>query len=145
MFIKLIYLWSRKYPNGAYIGNDFNPDAYNEVLDLIYDFEFDDIELFNSKLEDLTIDFEYDITFTSIPYFDLESYSNNIGYENFDHWRSTFISKLLSLPRLLINMDIKTCKLLGLTDNIDKYIINSTSHFNKKDKTKKEVIVKLNF
>lgn len=132
-----------KYPNGQYIGVEPNTETYNELIDL--GSKFNGVSLYNSKFEDFDSEINYDIIFTSIPYFDLELYSNNFEYGSFDNWVNSFIKSLLSRPKLIINMSYDLCKELGLIKYIDSYIINNTSHYNKKQITKKEVIIKMNF
>lgn len=132
-----------KYPNGKYIGLEPNIDTYNELSSLSNNFS--DVILYNTTLEDFNVEINYDIAFTSIPYFDLEIYTNNPQYNSFEEWRQIFIGSLLKYPRLLINMSMDLCKKLELTDYIDTYLSNNISHLNKNKTTKLEVIVKLNF
>lgn len=132
-----------KYPNGKYIGLEPNIDTYNELKFLSS--TFTDVCLYNVKLEDFDVNIDYDIAFTSIPYFDLETYSSSVSYDSFEDWKETFINKLLSYPRILINMSESLAEKLKLTDNIDSYLSNQSSHFNKNNNQKREVIVKLNF
>jgi len=131
------------YPNGKYIGIDPDINGYNNIQKLSNN--FNNVELYNVKLENFNTEIDYDIAFTSIPYFDLETYSDNVEYSDFDEWKNTFISKLLSLPRLLVNMSYKLCEELNLTNYIDSYIESNTSHFNKTSNKKLEVIIKINF
>ena len=131
------------YPNGTYIGVEPNVDTYNELNQLSNNYS--NIQLHNTKIEDFNEEITYDIAFTSIPYYNLEVYSNNIEYGSFEEWKSIFIDKLLTYPRLLINMSEELCIKLGLTQYIDTYLSNQTSHFDTSRKTKKEVIIKLNF
>jgi hypothetical protein len=132
-----------KYPNGTYIGIEPNIDTYHELVSLGKKFE--NVVIYNCKLEDFNEQINYDIGFTSIPYFDLEEYSNSIIYESFNDWKNTFIKKLLTYPRLLINMSEKLCIQLQLTQYIDTYLSNQTSHLDKNKNSKKEVIIKVNF
>ena len=132
-----------KYPNGTYIGIEPNIETYNELINLSSNFT--NVQMFNCKLEEFNEKIEYDLAFTSIPYFDLEEYSNNTSYDSFDDWKNTFITKLLSYPRLLVNMTESLAEELGLTQYIDAYLSNQVSHFDKQRTNKKEVIVKLNF
>jgi len=132
------------YPDGEYIGIDPDVNGYKNMLRLSGD--IGGVSLYNAKLEDFDIKgLNYDIAFTSIPYYDLETYSDNVVYQNFEDWKNTFINKLLKLPRLLVNMSYKLCEELNLTEYIDSFIESNTSHFNKKTNKKLEVIVKLNF
>ena len=131
------------YPDGTYIGCEPNIETYNELKTLSKDFT--NVKLNNIILEDYDNKEYYDIAFTSIPYFDLEKYSNGPEYDSFEFWKDTFIKKLLELPRIIINMDYDLCIKLGLESYIDKYLVNHTSHFNLSAKLKKEVILKINF
>jgi hypothetical protein len=132
-----------KYPNGKYIGIEPNIETYKELQSLSNNFT--NIQLYNTTIEKFNEDVNYDIAFTSIPYFDLEKYSNIVDYLSFDQWKNTFIQKLLSYPKILINMSITLCEQLNLTQHIDSYLSNQTSHFDKSKASKREVIVKLNF
>jgi len=132
-----------KYPNGNYIGIEPNIKTFNELNNL--GSKFSNIELYNCKFEDFKIIPKYDIIFTSIPYYNLETYNNNVDYKSFDDWVNKFIKPLLSYPRIIINMSYELCEKLKLTQYIDTYIINNTSHFNNLMKSKKEVIIKMNF
>lgn len=131
------------YPDGVYVGCEPNVNTYNELVDL--GGNFSNISIYNCKLEDFNGCVDYDIAFTSIPYFDLEDYNNGVEYYNFNDWVSTFISKLLTYPRLIINMPKDLCMLLGLDDFIDGYLVNNRSHLSKDKEYKREVLLKINF
>lgn len=132
-----------KYPNGKYIGCEPNIETYNELLQLTKDANFSNVELHNCKWEDFIINQNYDLIFTSIPYFDLEIYSNHIDYETFDNWENTFFNKFRGLKSCYINMDENMCSKLNLSSNIEFYLKNNNSHFNKSTKQKREVICKI--
>jgi hypothetical protein len=70
------------YPNGKYIGIEPNKETYDELVKLSENFS--NIELHNCEIEDYTGSKNCDLTFTSIPYFDLEDYSNDIYYSSFN-------------------------------------------------------------
>ena len=129
------------YPAGRYIGIEPNIDTFDELQDLAKN--FNDVELYNCKLEDFNYSKECDLTFTSIPYFDLEEYSNNIHYDSFDDWTGTFIKSLTSFKNLLINVPDSLKSLFGNKITDEFYIINNTSHFNKKNSKKSESLLKL--
>jgi len=131
------------YPNGTYIGCEPNNDTYQELCNLGNNFS--NTFIYNSKVEDFNQNIEYDIAFTSIPYFDLEDYKNGIFYNDFDEWVDVFIGKLLTYKRLIINMSYELCVKLGLDEYIDGYLTNGSTHYNKSKSSKKEVLIKLNF
>lgn len=131
------------FPNGVYIGLDPDVNTWTNLVNLSKN--FNNCTIHNSKLEDFKDTIDYDIAFTSIPYYDLEKYSQPIEYNDFDDWVCKFIKPLLGYPNMLINMSYNLCERLGLTEYIDSYIQSNTSHFNKKNNKKLEVIIKLNF
>lgn len=129
------------YPNGTYIGCEPNVDTYKELKELALN--FDNVILHNCKFEDLSIDFDYDLALTSIPYFDLEEYSQVMVYNNFDDWCEKFIKPLIDLDNLVVNMSSDLCDKLGLHEFIDCYLINNKNHF--KANKNYEAILKINF
>lgn len=130
------------FNNGKYIGCEPNIDTYNE-LNILSDKIGSDSVIYNSKLEDVDIDLNYDIAFTSIPYFDLEDYNNGVSYSSFNEWVDTFIKKLISLPRIIINMPYDLAIKLNLEQYIDGYLVNSKTHYSSNEK--REVLLKFNF
>lgn len=130
------------FNNGKYIGCEPNIDTYNE-LNILSDKIGSDSVIYNSKLEDMDIDLNYDIAFTSIPYFDLEDYNNGVSYSSFNEWKDTFIKKLISLPKIIINMPYDLAIKLNLEDYIDGYLVNSKTHYSSNEK--REVLLKMNF
>jgi hypothetical protein len=129
------------YPNGKYIGIESNKETYDELIQLSK--SFNNIELHNCKLEDYTGTKECDLTFTSIPYFDTEIYSNNIKYKSFDDWVSTFIKSLQTFSNKQICMSRDISDQLGFDY---KYkISNNTSHFDKDNQFKYEIITNMNY
>lgn len=127
------------YPNGTYIGCEPNIETYNELIELSK--EFTNVIIYNCKFEDLNIDFDYDLSLTSIPYFDLERYSNIVEYDDFDDWVNKFITPLLKLKNNIINMSYELAEKLDLLKYNDCYLINNKTHFH--NKYKKEVILKI--
>lgn len=137
------------YPNGIYIGCEPNIETYNELIKLRDELELigcdkDTIQLYNCKFEDLDVsDLQYDICFTSIPYYDTEKYSNDIihEYKDIEDWKSKFINSFYKLHDCYINLpgelldDITGIRLFKLK--------NQTSHYNQGDQSKSEYIVKL--
>ena len=134
------------YPNGIYVGCEPNIETYNELIQLKNDGGWNDtVEIYNCKFEDFNdIRKNYDLIFTSIPYYDLEIYSNNTVYNSFEDWKSTFIKSIESYhdKKCYINTPLDLSLKLGW-NNIDSYILSNTTHFNKIENIKKEVIIKI--
>jgi hypothetical protein len=131
-----------KFPNGKYIGCEPNIETYNELIQLISDAKLHNVEIHNCRWEDFNVPAKYDLIFTSIPYFDLEIYSNPTNYSNFESWENTFIKKFKHLNNCYINMDIDVCNKLDLHHSVKYKLHNGKSHFSKFD-SKYEVIVKM--
>jgi very-short-patch-repair endonuclease len=128
------------YPNGTYIGCEPNTQTYNELLELVSHFNFNDVKLFNCKLEDLNENIKYDIGFTSIPYFNKETYSKQVNYNSIDDWKNTFVNVLNKYHDMYVNLPIGLIE----NNNVIGYVGNSTSHWNSKKDKKKELIIKIN-
>lgn len=97
-----------------------------------------------SKFEDFVSDDSFDLIFTSIPYYDLEIYSNDTKYNSFDDWKNTFIKSLEKHSNK--NCYINTTQELADKLNwkcVDSYITSNRSHFDKRGGNKKEVIIKI--
>ena len=131
------------YPNGSYIGCEPNVVTYNELVKL--GSNFSDVIINNVKLEEYKNEIEYDLCFTSIPYYNLENYKNGVEYSSFEDWENKFIKPLLEYKNLVINMPYDLCVKLGLEKYIDGYLENSVSHFSKNKTIKREVLIKMNF
>lgn len=132
------------YPNGIYIGCEPNVETYNELLKLKTHANWDNVEIYNCEFENFKINGLYDLIFTSIPYYDLEIYSNNIEYKSFKDWKTTFIKSINYYSGK--NCYINTTQELSIKldwKNIDSYIVSSPSHFGNKSKLKREVIVRV--
>ena len=130
-----------KYPNGTYIGVEPNPDTYKELVELGKNFS--NIYLYNCKYEDFDIsNLNYDLAFTSIPYYDLEIYSNSVTYNNFNEWKNTFLNSIKNTPNIVVNIPQN---LRNEFDNVkqDYFLKSNTSHFNKGENTKIEHILVL--
>lgn len=131
------------YPDGTYIGCESNLETFEELQELSKNFT--NVYLYNCKLEDFdlsSLPANLDLTFTSIPYFDLETYSNPIEYENFNHWKETFLTKLNLCPKLLVNIPTSLREYFNM--NASEYFIQTnTSHFNKNQNKKLEFILDL--
>lgn len=127
------------YPDGVYIACEPNVDTYNE-LSILAD-NFSGVHLYNCKLEDFDLDIvkTVDLSFTSIPYYDLEKYSNNVEYRDFDEWRDRFIRKLKLVPKLILNIP---ASLRSNFEGCEEYIIQSNADHFSKDIVKKEYLLK---
>lgn len=129
------------YPEGTYIGCEPNIETFNELCELSKN--FDNVYLYNCPLEEFDMNLlpvSVDMTFTSIPYYDLETYSNTCNYESFDDWKDKFISKMLLLPNLIVNVPqhLESC---FVNTKETYYIKTNTSHFNKTSLSKKELLI----
>ena len=133
------------YPNGTYIGIEPNIDTYNELIKLKIDSGFNNVYLFNCKWEDFDINSwsNYDLIFTSIPYYDYEIYSNHIQYKSFDDWNNIFIKQFYNSKNCYINLSKELCNKLNLNNNIKYTIKNNTTHFNNNSNNKFEPIILL--
>ena len=129
------------YPNGKYIGIEPNKETYDELVKLSENFS--NIELHNCKIEDYTGPKDCDLTFTSIPYFNLEEYSNNTYYNSFDEWEHTFVRALQSFNNKKICMSKEIADKLNF--KYDYEISSNTSHFDQKTKVKYEVITNMSW
>lgn len=128
------------YPGGIYIACEPNVDTFNELINLASNFS--GVCVYNCKLEDFDLQIikDVDLSFTSIPYYDLERYSNVTKYLNFDDWSIKFIGKLKMVPKLLINVPESLRFYFG---ECAEYIIQSNAgHFSKND-IKTEYLLKI--
>jgi hypothetical protein len=104
-----------------------------------------DVIIHNCKIEDFDEAIKPDLVFTSIPYYNIEIYSNNINYKSSDEWKNSFIKAIERYGgnnNCFINTTEKLSNALGW-NSIDSYIISNKDHFDKGSGYKKEVIVKL--
>lgn len=93
------------YPDGTYIGCEPNLETFKELQALVQEAGFTNVTLYNCKLEDLEQIPEYDLGFTSPPYFNIEDYRNGVEYQDFSDWQEKFWNKLVSLPNMYININ----------------------------------------
>jgi hypothetical protein len=128
------------YPNGKYIGCEPNIETYNELLELSKNFT--NIEIYNCKIEDFKLTETLDLSFTSIPYFDLETYSNPVEYESYGVWVDIFLKSIKELPNMVVNIPTNLRSEFP-SDAIEYFIQSNTSHFDKNSTTKTEFLLKL--
>lgn len=119
-----------KYPNGIYVGIEPNIDTYNSLIKLVDDFEFTNVKLYNCKIEDFVSNDKYDLTFTSIPYYDLENYNNSFEYSGIEEWKSTFIQSILRFDNVVLNVNESIYNQISTQFDIVSKIVNSKSPFN---------------
>lgn len=135
-----------KYPNGKYIGCEPNIETYNELLQLISNLGWKNVEIHNCKFEDYYNQdkWNYDLIFTSIPYYDVETYSNTTTYDSFEKWKETFICCIEQYKNknCYINAPEDLCNRLNW-NTVDSYIISNRSHFDPASDFKRECIVKI--
>jgi hypothetical protein len=132
-----------KFPEGTYIGCEPNPETFKELIQLCEYFKFKNVNLYNSTLEQFNVNkIKYDFAFTSIPYYNLEKYSNIVEYKNYDDWKNKFFKKITNLKNAYINISEQLTNDLNLSNNIIYKIENNTSHFRKTNNlTKYENII----
>lgn len=130
------------YPNGTYIGIEPNIDTFNELVKLNTLLGKNSI-LINDRYENVDITkFNYNIAFTSIPYWDIEIYSSDHTqyYKDYEDWLNIFLYKIKNTPNIIVNIPEM---LYDKFDNIkdEYYIQNNTSHFNNKSSHKIEYLL----
>lgn len=129
------------YPNGTYIGIEPNPDTYKELVELSKNFS--NVYLYNCKYEDFDISsLNYDLAFTSIPYYDLEVYSTTTTYNSFSSWKSSFLNSIKMTPNMIVNIPQDLREEFNNVKT-EYYLKSNTSHFNKSSNTKTEYILEL--
>lgn len=131
------------YPEGTYIGCEPNIETFNELMELSQNFT--NVFLYNCKIEDFDLSLlpeNLDLTFTSIPYYDLETYSNPVEYTDFEEWNNTFLTKIKKCPKLIVNIP-ESLQIYFENYQEEYNLINNTSHFNKTSKYKFEKILKI--
>jgi len=126
------------YPNGTYIGIEPNPDTFIELQELAK--EFTNIQLHNCKLEDYTGTKDCDLTFTSIPYFDTETYSSPVLYGSFDSWIAEFVSSIKTYNNLVLNIPESLEYLFPDAKGVYN-MDHNTSHYNTKSHKKTEKVL----
>lgn len=145
-------------PRGHYIGCEPNIDTYNELIKLKEElnryFKFEiKCDIYNMTIEEFVekkyseYEDKIDFAFTSIPYYDIEEYSNdivNLHYKDFNDWADKFIGALKKIKNIWINMPIELKNKLNLHGE-EYFLLNNVSrHINKSDTVKRETIIKLN-
>lgn len=130
------------YPNGTYIGCEPNVETFKELQSLVKEAGFSQVFLHNCKLEDLKDIPEYDLGFTSPPYFDMEDYKNGVSYENFEDWKLKFWDKLVNLPNMYININNKLYSQLSSEIKIIDRIKKSINPVGNSSQVQEEFIVK---
>ena len=130
------------YPNGTYIGIEPNVETFQELCKLADN--FNNVYLYNMTAEEYikrNNSIDCDLTFTSIPYYNMEIYSNHIYYKNIDSWKNQFLEMgIFKFKNKVINFPDKLRKYFP---NGDEYFLESnTSHFNKSTSKKIEYILK---
>lgn len=133
------------YPNGTYIGIEPNKETYNELI-LLNEILGKNSILINDRYENINIEsINYDIAFTSIPYWNTEIYSTDHTkfYTGYQEWKDTFLNKIKNTKNMIVNVP---ATLYNEFDNIESeyYLKNNTSHFNTKQNDKFEYVLKLN-
>lgn len=129
------------YPDGVYIGVEPNIDTYNELVELSKNFT--NVHLYNCRYEEFNLNnVYYDLAFTSIPYYDLEIYSNHQEYINYNEWCDTFLNKIKITPKMIVNIPNDLRNEFPNIKN-EYFLKSNTSHFNKKANTKLEYILQL--
>ena len=128
------------YPNGTYIGIEPNPETFNELISLSKN--FNNVKLYNCKLEEYDNNKECDLTFTSIPYFNNEIYSDGKNMKK-DQWLSMINHLINNYNSIVINLSENSYENIKFNYN-EKYLIKySASHFNIKNKFKYDLLLKL--
>jgi len=128
------------YPNGKYIGIEPTIETYNELKKLSENFT--NVELYNCKLEDYKGSKDCDLTFTSIPYYNVEIYSN--GYNMTENeWKNMVNILTNNYKNVLINISQKSYDIHPFNYTEKYYLESNTSHFDKINNKKLELILKV--
>ena len=137
-----------KFPNGTYIGIEPNKETFNELELLVKNSGFNNVKLYNCKAEDYRGTFDCDMTFTSIPYYDIETYSDNIvgnDYSDKENWYNVFVNSLFNFKNLVLNVPKEIGDKLIVDKKIEDkdiyYLANNITHFNKNRDKKHEYII----
>jgi hypothetical protein len=130
------------YPDGVYVGVEPNPDTFAELVELNSILGKSSI-LINDRFEAVDTDeLQYDLAFTSIPYWNLEIYSTDHTqhYENLNDWQNKFLNKIQNMKRMIVNIPES---LRSEFNNVqaEYFIYNNTSHFNSSINGKQEHVV----
>ena len=82
-----------------------------------------------------------DLIFTSIPYFDVETYSNGQPMSRLE-W-GAFIQKIITGDNTYVNVSLSLADELGWSEKLWRKIASPTSHYNKNENIKFEGIYNL--
>jgi len=127
------------FPNGKYIGIEPNPETYAELQTLAK--EFTNVELHNCKLEEYTGNKDCDLTFTSVPYFGTEIYSDGL-IQTEANWKRMMHTLTESYKNILLNISEASYNSYPFQYE-EKYLLeNNVSHFSKNKDKKHEYILK---
>lgn len=130
------------YPSGCYIGIEPNPETFNELVKLNAILGKSSI-LINDRFENVnTSAMQYDVAFTSIPYWNLEIYSSDHTryYSNYQDWLNQFLRKIQTTPRMIVNVPESLRNEFGAVER--EYVLqHNTSHFNAIATAKQEHIL----
>jgi len=128
------------YPDGTYIGIEPNKETYNELVELSNNFS--NVYLYNCKLEDYNGDKKCNLTFTSIPYYNNEIYSDQKIQTQID-WINMMKVLTSSFQNVLLNMSLSSFEEFSFEYSKQYFINSSTSHFNQKQLNKNELLIKI--
>lgn len=128
------------YPKGKYIGIEPNIDTYNELLELSK--TFSDVTLYNMKFEDYNDNTPYNLMFTSIPYYDKETYSNPVEYNSFETWVQEFVMHFYRFDNVILNIPIELHNAFP-GSKISSILKSNASHLSRL-KTKEELLIRIN-
>lgn len=141
--------------DGYYVGCEPNKETFSELCilrDRLIGLGITGtITLYNETVEEFVDNHlrshgDIELTFTSIPYYDAERYSQDVigkRYKDFDDWKEKFVSSLHRLPNCWINLPVELSERLVM-DTSERYIMrnNVAGHLSDK-KYKDEYIVRL--
>jgi hypothetical protein len=128
------------YPTGTYIGCEPNKETFDELQKLAQMFGWNNVTIHNINYQDF-IPPPADLIFTSIPYFDVETYSNGQPMSRLE-W-SAFIQKVIAGDNTYVNVSLSLADELGWSEKLWRKIASPTSHYNKNENIKFEGIYKL--
>ena len=130
-----------KYPNGTYVGLEPNKETYESLVNMVNELKLTNVQLYNIKAETFQSDVDYDLVFTSIPYYDLENYNNEFDYASIEEWSTVFINSFLKYKNLVLNTDVKTFEYIKDKFTTIGKIFNNTSPLVKTDNQNYELLI----